>query len=126
VVIDAFASAVFRPAQWALLPSLVRTPEELIAGNVAYAMIEGVGTLLGPALGGVLVAVADLGVAFVAAACVSLYAALITRRIKAPTTEAGQRRAGTRTMKEALAGFRTIATDSHSRMVVGLFGARRL
>jgi MFS family permease len=45
-------SAVLRPAQWALLPLIARTPEQLASANVASSMIEGVSTLAGPALGG--------------------------------------------------------------------------
>ena len=102
----------------------MRTPEELIAGNVAYAMIEGVGTLV--VVGGVLVAVADLGVAFGAAACLSLWAALLTNRIKAFTVQAGSQKLGGGSSKEAFEGFTTIATESNARLLVGLFGAQTL
>src|SRR5438876_370755 len=52
VVVFALAAVVglvatlFRPALVALLPSLARTPEELIASNGATATIEGLGTLV--------------------------------------------------------------------------------
>jgi hypothetical protein len=124
VAVAALVSAVYRPAQWAVLPSLVHTPEELIAGNVAYATIEGVGTLVGPAVGGVLVTVADRGVAFGAAACLSLWAALLTSRIKTPDVPAARQKQDSRSSKGAFAGFRTIATQSHSRLLIGLFGAQ--
>lgn len=126
VAVASVVSAVFRPAQWAVLPPLVHTPEELIAANVAYAMIEGVGTLVGPAVGGVLVAVSDLEVAFAAAACLSLWAALLTSRIKASTVQAGSKKPGGRSWREAFEGFRTIAAESNSRLLVGLFGAQTL
>ena len=54
-------STLIRPALQALLPSLARTPEELIASNGATSTIESLGTLVGPLLAGVLVAVADVG-----------------------------------------------------------------
>jgi MFS family permease len=61
------ASTLFRPALQAILPSLARTPEELIAGNAATSTIESLGTLAGPLLAGVLVSVGDAGVVFAAA-----------------------------------------------------------
>ena len=63
VLVFAFAalvglsSTLIRPTLQALLPSLARTPEELIASNCATSTIESVGTLVGPLVAGVLVAV---------------------------------------------------------------------
>jgi len=67
-----FASAAFvgvcatlvRPALQALLPSLARTPEELVASNGTTSIVEGFGTLAGPLFAGVLVSVANAGVVF--------------------------------------------------------------
>src|SRR4051794_23217788 len=42
------SSTLFRPALQAILPSLARTPEELIASNGATSTIESLGTLVGP------------------------------------------------------------------------------
>ena len=49
--------SVFRPTQAALLPALARTPAELTAANLVLTTIEGVGIFLGPAIGGLLLAV---------------------------------------------------------------------
>ncbi len=68
-------STLFRPALHAILPSLARTPKELIASNGAASTIESLGVLVGPLLAGVLVAVASPGVVFVAAAGALLVAA---------------------------------------------------
>ena len=46
-------STLFRPALQAILPSLARTPEELIASNGATSTIESLGMLSGPLLAGV-------------------------------------------------------------------------
>ena len=70
-------STLFRPAMQAMLPSLARTPEELIAANGATSTIESLGTLAGPLLAGVLVAVANPGVVFAAAAGTLLAGALL-------------------------------------------------
>ena len=61
------SSTLFRPALQAILPSLARTPEELIAANGATSTIESLATLVGPLLAGVLVSVGNPGVVFAAA-----------------------------------------------------------
>ena len=68
---------LFRPAMQAVLPSLARTPEELIAANGATSTIESLGTLVGPLLAGLLVAIANPGVVFAAAAGALVVGALL-------------------------------------------------
>ena len=74
VLVFAFAAVLglavtlIRPALQALLPSLARTPAELIASNAATSTIESLGTLLGPVLAGVLVSQADAGIVFASGA----------------------------------------------------------
>jgi MFS family permease len=62
-------SAAVRPTNSALLPALARSPSELVAANVASSAGMGIGSLVGPALGGI-------SVAFVGPAWTSLGAAL--------------------------------------------------
>jgi predicted MFS family arabinose efflux permease len=50
------AGSLVRPIQTALLPAFARTPNELVAANVASSTGEGIGTFLGPLLAGLLVA----------------------------------------------------------------------
>ena len=64
--LDAFLGVLHRPTQMALTPALARSPEELVASNVASSTFEGIGTLAGPALGGLLVAYATPAWGFVA------------------------------------------------------------
>ena len=59
----------FRPAQAAVVPSLARTPAELTAANVTSTTIESLGLFVGPAVGGVLLAVSSAGTVFIATAC---------------------------------------------------------
>lgn len=54
--VGATAGALVRPFQAAALPSLARTPGELVAANVALSTGEGLGAFGGPLLAGVLVA----------------------------------------------------------------------
>src|SRR5437773_5473661 len=76
------ATTLIRPALQALLPSLARTPEELIAANGATSTIESLGTLVGPLLAGVLVSFADVGLVFAVGAGTLLAAAALLARVE--------------------------------------------
>jgi MFS family permease len=74
------SSTLIRPTLQALLPSLTRTPEELVASNAATSTVESIGTLVGPLVAGVLVEEARVGVTFaVAAATLAVGVALLLR-----------------------------------------------
>src|SRR3954453_4172191 len=60
----AAAGQAFRPAQAALLPSLATPPKELAGANVVSSTIESVGFFVGPAIAGVLLAIADVQIVF--------------------------------------------------------------
>src|SRR5690348_8436816 len=64
------SSTLIRPTLQALLPSLTRTPEELVAANAATSTVESLGTLIGPLVAGVLVEQASVGATFAVAAAV--------------------------------------------------------
>jgi MFS family permease len=130
VLVFAFAAllglavTLIRPALQALLPSLARTPEELIASNGATSTIESLGTLLGPLLAGVLVSVADAGLVFAVGAGALLLASLLLLRVRVEdgiglvaADEGGMRRL-------LAAGFRTIAHAPRARVVVSLIVAQ--
>jgi MFS family permease len=114
------AVTLIRPALQALLPSLVRTPEELIASNAATSTIESLGTLIGPVLAGVLVALADAGTVFAVGAGALLLGAMLLTRVKvegrvdlAVAGDEGARR-------QLVAGFRTLRRAPRARLVVAL------
>ena len=119
------SSTLIRPALQALLPSLARTPEELIASNGATSTIESVGTLVGPLVAGLLVAVANTGVVFVVGSAALLVAAALLARVTVEgriTLTASPDEAGPRRM--AIAGFRTVKSDPNARLVVALVTAQ--
>jgi MFS family permease len=119
------ASTLVRPAQQALLPSLARTPEELIGSNGATSTIESLGTLIGPLLAGVLVSVADAGVVFAVATGALLASALLFARVTVEGrlhATAGVRRESARRL--LLAGIAYVGRASTPRMVVGLIAAQ--
>ena len=127
VLVFAFAAVfglavtLIRPALQALLPSLARTPTELIASNGATSTIESLGTLVGPLLAGVLVALSGAGLVFFVGAGALLVAAGVVSRVRvqgrielhAPTDQRGVGRA-------LLAGLSAVARAPRARLVVGL------
>ncbi len=68
---------VVRPAQAALLPSIVRTARELTTANVVGTWAEGLAWLLGPASAGVALALGGIVAALCVAAAAALLAALL-------------------------------------------------
>lgn len=121
--LTATAIGLTRPVQAAFLPEVVRTPDELTAANVASGMVEGSGTLLGPALAGVLVAVGGPGLVFAASACGLLFAtiaiapvALRHRRGGAPTSADLEGAL----LHELSAGVRAIGSDAPLRGLAAL------
>jgi MFS family permease len=118
------ASTLVRPALQALLPSLARTPEELIASNGATSTIEGAGTLVGPLVAGVLVSVADVGVAFAVGAGVLLAAGLLFARVRVEG-RVQRTTADAASLPHALvAGFNTVLRAPKTRLVAGLMIAQ--
>lgn len=119
--VQGLASAVVRPAVTALLPSIVTTPAQLIAANGVSSTVEGIGTLAGPLVAGVLVAAADAGAVFVLAAAVNVAAALLVASIR---VEGRLRAADAEALADVLAGFRIVLHESRPRLLIALFGAQ--
>jgi len=119
-----FAVTLIRPALQALLPSLARTPEELIAANGATSTIESLGTLVGPLLAGLVVSLADTGLVFAVGAGALLVGAILLLGVRVEdrialtaTPEEGAR-------KQLAAGFGAIARVPRVRLVVSLIVAQ--
>jgi len=114
------SSTLIRPTLQALLPSLARTPEELIASNGATSTVESLGTLVGPLLAGVLVSLTSVGVVFgVGAVAVALAAAVLTRvevEGRTPAVEVDD----PRRLRQLAAGLEAIARVPGTRLVVAL------
>jgi MFS family permease len=114
------ASTLVRPALQALLPSLARTPEELIASNGATSTLEGLGTLVGPLVAGVLVSLMDVGIAFAVGALAFLVAAVLLGRVTVEGRIRVSVAAGESTVRLLLGGFRAVARKPKPRLVIGL------
>jgi MFS family permease len=119
------SSTLIRPALQALLPSLVRTPEELIAANGATSTIESIGTLIGPLLAGVLVSLANVGLAFILGAVLLVAGTALLARVRVESRidlTSGTEHEAVRRL--VTAGFRTVARTPGARLVVSLIVAQ--
>lgn len=74
--VSASAGAFVRPLQAPAMPAMARTPDELIAANIAMSTGEGIGSFAGPLLAGLLLAVAGPVGAAAGASVVFMAAAL--------------------------------------------------
>jgi MFS family permease len=120
------ACTLIRPTLQALLPSLARTPEELIASNAATSTVESLGTLCGPLIAGVLVSVTDVGLVFaLGAGALLLGAAFLARvEVEGGVDLAAAAAAEGGAWRVLAAGFRTIARAPRPRLVVFLIVAQ--
>ena len=134
-VATAIAATAFRPAQMALLPQLATHPAELTAANVASSTIESVGFFAGPAVAGVLLAVADVPVVFGFNALTFLWSAGLVALIRMPEAaeaegesaeeaEADADEAKGGLLSGAGDGFREIFASRDLTVLMGLYCAQ--
>jgi MFS family permease len=120
-------SSVYRPAHVALLPALAPSLEALTAANVSTSTIEAFGTLVGPALAGILLAVADDADVFLVTATLYAFAAIVVSGIRTdppPVAAHGDGPAPARSY--FLDGFRALRDEPHPRLLVTMFAAQTL
>jgi MFS family permease len=118
------AGTPFRPAEAALTPQLVRTPEELGAANVVASAIESSGIFAGPALGGLLLSWTSVSTTFLATAGGVAISAVLIFRIGAAAEREGQDGGVGEIREELLEGFRAIFKSRSVALLVGLFAAQ--
>jgi MFS family permease len=122
VALAAIVSSAIHSTQYALLPLLARTPRELVAANVGLATIEGLGTLVGPAIAAVSLAFTGPALLLLLAAIAFGGATWLLSRVHSGagfTPAEAPHRPGP--LAEALAGFRALARLPNPRLVVALF-----
>ena len=134
----AWAGQAFRPAQAALLPSLATNPQELTGANVVASTIESVGFFLGPAIAGLMLAVADVEIVLVFNAMTFVWSAAMLAGLPHPSTAGGSdalepaavdnddedddEHAGI--VADLTAGFWAITRNPHLRLITGLYTAQ--
>ncbi len=125
-VVVSVAGSAFRPAQAAALPGLAEQAEELTAANVTASTIESVGIFVGPALGGLLLAVSSTGVVFAVTAGAFFLSALLIARIQKPEAPHEHGAEAPHLVRGAFGGFAAVARDRRVRLIVGLVSAQTL
>lgn len=128
IYVLAIASTVvavaYNPAQAALLPSLVESPDQLTAANVVGNTISSVGMFAGPALGGVLLALSGPAAVFALTGALTLWSVAFVLLIpRDPAPEPPER---PHFLSELTAGFRTMIHRPALRVVMGLTAAQAL
>jgi MFS family permease len=121
-VLSTTVTSVFIPAQGALMPSLVETPEELTAANAVMNSVSSIGMFAGPAIGGVILAVSGAASVFALTAATFLWSAICLIGLPRDAAPAPAERAGH--AAELTAGFRAIGQSPALRIVVGLTAAQ--
>jgi hypothetical protein len=122
---------ITRPAQYALLPTLARTPDELTAANVASSWTESVSVLAGPALAALLLDLSGPGAVFGTMAAALACSGLLVTGVEGPGPDlvpAGGGRPGRlrAMLATAFGGFRALARERLPRLSVGLLTAQFL
>ncbi len=123
----------FRPAQLAIMPLLVDEPKELTAANGTASTLESLAFFVGPAIGGLLLTVADVPLVFVLNAATFLWSALLVSGIhphaasdNADASADGEEEPEEGFWKSSSAGFRVIWANSDLRMVTGIYCAQTI
>jgi MFS family permease len=120
-VTSTIISGSYPPAQAALMPTLVNSPEELTAANVVGNTINSVGMFAGPAIAGVLLALSGPAAAFALNGALFVWSAIFIAQV--PRDERPKRTERPRLLPELTAGFRAILGRPALRVVVGLTAA---
>lgn len=125
VAVEGIVATLQRPTTMALMPALARSPQELVATNATTSTCEALGTLVGPAIGGLLLAVSGPGLALAATALAFGVAALIVVAVEAgrpaELSTAGE---GRSRLRELLAGFGALREYPSAGLLTGLFCAQ--
>lgn len=118
-------STLVRPVVQSLLPSLVNTPDELIASNSATATLEGLGALLGPLVVGVSFVFASVGAVFLATAVVALAGSLVLLGVRSVgLIRLAEPTGGPGALRASAGGYRLVLREPRLRLLIGLAGAQ--
>ena len=133
--------APFRPAVAALMPKLVKTPDELTAANGTASTIESLAFFMGPAIAAILVSAIGIPVVVVFNALTFLWSALLVSQIRMPSEEPARAADSTEAsdaedpdevaeeesqsfFMESMEGFKAIWRDPDLRLVSGVYSAQ--
>ena len=117
-------STAFEPAKSALLPSLAERPEELTAANVVSNGIDSTSFFAGPALAGLLLAVASTQAVLFVTAATMLWSALLVSRIPEAPRAREDAEGGPGLLAQVAEGIGAVREDSRVRLLLGFFAVQ--
>jgi MFS family permease len=120
-ITSTIVASAWGPAQAALMPSLVNSPDELTAANVVENTISSVGMFAGPALGGVLLVLSGPAAVFALTGALTLWSAVFVLRV--PRDKPPEPTERPHFLRELTAGFSTTLHRPALRVVIGLSAA---
>jgi hypothetical protein len=123
---DAMAGSAYRPTQAALLPSVVRTPSELMAATAAASNAKSSSQLLGALAGGLLVASQPVAIAVSVATVLYLAAALATAGIRTGRPAVRSKLGWRERLRRMHDGATVLSGDREATEIVAWAGLRSL
>ena len=129
----AIVATLFWPSQRSMLPDLVVEAEELTSANVVSSTVEAVGSIIGPALGGLALAAFGVTPAFLIPVAAYMLSALAITRVHppaqagAPVSADAEEEVAEEQRDEhrgMLAGIAAIVRTGDLRVLVGLVSAQ--
>jgi MFS family permease len=123
-VVSTLVAVAWPPAQAALMPSLVDSPDELTAANIVGNTISSVGMFAGPALGGILLALSGPAAVFALTGALTLLSVAFVLRV--PRDRPPKPIERPHFMTELTAGFTTVLRRPALRVVIGLTTAEAM
>ena len=127
IALEGLITTLHRPTTMALLPALARSPQELVASNATFSAGEAIGVLVGPAIGGVLLAIGGVLLGTAAPAIGFVVAALVVLGIE-PVLR-GRAAAGDASpsrLAELVAGFAALRTYPAAGILISLFAMQTM
>jgi MFS family permease len=133
-MLNAIVATLFWPSQAAMLPTLVREPEELTAANVASTTVESTGCVIGPALGATVLALFGTTTAFVVPIVAYALSAVAVLRVHPVVVEGVAPDGGDEAQGDPeesgghgmLAGLSAILGNGDVRVLISLYSAQVL
>ena len=119
-VAEGIVATLHRPTTMSLLPALARSPDELIASNAVTSTGEAIGLLVGPALGGLLLAIGGPPLGLVVPAVLFVAASIAVPRGGARAAARAVSSGSSRAMS-MLAGFSALRSYPSAGALVAIF-----
>jgi MFS family permease len=124
VVLEGLLIGLNRATTLSLMPALARSPEELVAGNAAITLGEGIGALVGPVVAGALLMLGGPALGLGASAAAYGLAAVAVLSLEVIAVRRATTATGSGRLLEMVAGFGALRRYPSAGVVVGLFGAQ--